>query len=163
MENANSVERSNSREGDQASYFYVVWPEETVTTISASGVLDSTLSAQRPHGCVVNRTHGQHREELQQEHQQIMEHSNVALSPPGGRLSEIEVGSFGSPLTSPILSIADASPIVAQSAAVQTTAQEDVERSSSARYEQQEGNKRSKEIGATSLATANKIIQALHA
>ena len=148
MENANSVERSNSREGDQASYFYVVWPEETVTTLSASGSLDPTLSAQRPHGCVVNRIHG-HRESQQQEHQQIMEHSNVALSPPAGRLSEIEVGGFGSPLTSPILSIADASPIV-QSAAVQATAQEVVERTSSAGYEQQEANIRSKEIGATS-------------
>ena len=93
MENANSVERSNSR-GAQAS---VVWPEETVD-----------LSAQRLHSCV-NCTHGHH-EELQQEY--------LELSPPGG---ETEVGSFGSPL------------------------------SSSPKYEQQEANKRSTEIGATSL------------
>ena len=154
MENANSVERSNSRERDQASYFYVVWPEETVTTISASGALDPTLCAQRPHsGGVVNRTLGrcEHRLPQQEHQQQEIDPSSVALSPPGGRLSEIEVGSFGSPLTSPILSIADASPLVAQSAAVQTTAQEVVERTNCTGYEQQETNKR-QAIGATSLA-----------
>ena len=51
----------------------------------------------------------------------MMEHSGVALSPPAARLSEIEVGGFASPLTSPILSIADTSPLVTQSAAVQTS------------------------------------------
>jgi hypothetical protein len=45
-----------------------------------------------------------------------MEHSSVAspLSPPGKHLPEIEVGTFA---TSPILSIADASPLVTQSSA----------------------------------------------
>ena len=163
MENANTVDRSNSREGDQASYFYVVWPEETVTTISAAGALDPTLCgshAQRPaattqsgvnrHQQTLQNNDRRGQQLLQQEHRQIMEHSN-SLSPPGGRLSEIEVGSFASPLTSPILSIADTSPLVTQSsAAVQTSPQG--ERNNCTLYangkqQLQETNDRSNTIG----------------
>lgn len=161
MESASAVERSNSRESDQASYFYVVWPEETVTTISAAGTLDPTLSAsqvQRPaptygSGSRYQQTLQNQEQHLQQDdHQHMMEHSSVALSPPGERLSEIEVGSFASPLTSPILSIADPSPLVSESsAAVQTSPQELAERSAANEKQRQE---RSNAIGEKLLASS---------
>ena len=124
---ANCGERANHRE-EQASYFYVVWPEETVTTFSAAGTaggspLDPALCSNHHqiHRPTATRPHRQS-QKLQQEHELVaaMDHSSVApplLSPPNGKpLPEIEVvGSFASPLTSPILSIADTSPLVTQS------------------------------------------------
>ena len=119
-----SRERANSRE-EQANYFYVVWPEETVTTLSgAAGRLDPTLSSSPVHKAAagLHRTSHPLQNHRHREHRQgptaRMDHLGVAsLSPPGKPLPEIEVGNFASPLTSPILSIADASPLVTQSSA----------------------------------------------
>lgn len=112
-----------------------------MTTISAAGVMDPTLASSQihVHRSAATQRHpqsqSQNRRELQQpEDQQIMEHSGVALSPPAARLSEIEVGGFASPLTSPILSIADTSPLVTQSAAVQTSPQDVSEKNKIAAY-----------------------------
>ena len=120
-----SGERANSRE-EQANYFYVVWPEETVTTLSAAagaGRFDPTLCSSPVHKSAAGlhrhshplQNH-KHREHQLLRHGPRMEHSSVAspLSPPGKHLPEIEVGTFA---TSPILSIADASPLVTQSSA----------------------------------------------
>ena len=141
MENDCVVERTNSREGDQANYFYVVWPEETVTTLSATpATMDPnslcnhrSATALHPNSLCNHRSatalHRQQQHSLQnherrdrlmqQEHHELIENPSVAaLSPTGGgRLSEIEVGSFASPLTSPILSIADASSLVTHNSA----------------------------------------------
>ena len=129
-----------------------------MTTISAAaGTPESSLSSPRPHpqraAAPPHSGSGHHRQHIlqnhdrreqhhllqehhQQQQQQLMEHSSIALSPPGGRMTEVEVGgpcSFASPLTSPILSIADASPLVAHSsAAVQTSPQGVLERTGSA-------------------------------
>ena len=122
-----SGDRANSRE-EQANYFYVVWPEETVTTLSAAagaGRFDPTLCSSAVHKSAAGlhrhshtlQNH-KHREHQLLRHGPGMEHPSVApLSPPGKHLPEIEVGTFASPLTSPILSIADASPLVTQSSA----------------------------------------------
>lgn len=154
MESVSAIERSNSRESDQASYFYVVWPEETVTTFSAAGTLDPTLgSSQVQRTAPTNGTVNRHQQTLQNQAQHlrqdhIMEHSSVALSPPGERLSEIEVGGFASPLTSPILSIADPSPLMTESsAAIQTSPQEIAERSATNEKQQEITSERSNAIG----------------
>ena len=130
MESAATItsERGHSREGEQANYFYVVWPEETVTTLSAAGRLDPTLCSTQVHKATATAglhrhphplQNHKHREQQSQRHGPGgMEPSSVAsLSPTEKPLPEIEVGSFASPLTSPILSIADASPLVTQSSA----------------------------------------------
>ena len=166
MESVSAIERSNSRESDQASYFYVVWPEETVTTISGAGSLDPTLGGSQvqrpaPTNGSVNRhqqTLQNQEQHLQQEH--IMEHSSVALSPPGERLSEIEVGSFASPLTSPILSIADPSPLVTEnSAAIQTSPQEIAQRSATNEKQQEIPGERSNAIGEKCLSLEVKVLR----
>ena len=106
-----------------------------MTTLSATGTLDPTLCSPHVHRSATTHRHQQtlqsndRREQLQQEHQQIiMEHANVAMSPPAARLSEIEVGGFASPLTSPILSIADASPLVMQTNTTVQTSPKDAGR-----------------------------------
>ena len=139
MENAcAAVERTNSREGDQASYFYVVWPEETVTTLSSTtATMDPNSLCNHRSAAQLHRHQQQNRNRrephlMQQDHHELMEHPSASsLSPTGGgrgRLSEIEVGGFASPLTSPILSIADASPLVqvAHSGAAVLTSPKDV-------------------------------------
>ena len=74
--------RTNSR-GDQANLFYVVWPEEeAVTTLSAVGALDPTLCSPQVH-----RSATTHR------HQQTLQSHD----------RREQVGSFASPLTSPVV------------------------------------------------------------
>ena len=110
-----------------------------MTTLSAAaavagGTLDPTLCGHTVHRPTATRPHrhplvpqSQVQSQSYSHPQTIMDHAGhpstappppppPPLSPPGKPLPEIEVvGSFASPLTSPILSIADTSPLVTQS------------------------------------------------
>ena len=125
MERRSIDERpSSSQEGDQGSYFYVVWPEETVATLSAAKPLQpSAPSSHRLHPHRQDQLSLQEKQLQQQQQQQqlhVVEHSGVVPSP-NSQTSEIEV--FTSPLASPVLSVAEQQIVQAthSSAAVQTS------------------------------------------
>ena len=125
MESVNTSETPSSRESDQASYFYVVWPEETVTTVSATGALEQCRSPQRPIGSQNNHQHNhshhQHRQNGHQEKKEQEQHQQSSTLSP---VSEMEISTISVPrsIPSPVLSVAG-HPQVQISAAVQTQPQ----------------------------------------
>ena len=119
MESSSASDSPSSRDSDQASYFYVVWPEETVTTVSGNGSGEPCSSPQRTavqqhhhrHHPYAPRPSGAH-EHRESEHHHRHYHSKQlqpnAASPP--RSSEPGVTSAGA-ARSQMLSAAGRSPV----------------------------------------------------